>query len=160
MGYADLSSDEGVERLVRTLKTLYNVLVISKRTGSLILRVACPSLEILENLWSDYRSGQLKKEAERCLVTEDFLKEFKLKEIKLRVEMSEEEYKACRHELMKEGEKFRAEDKIEHLFISFKLQYDSVAYDVIHLHQLHSTGGRWVGWWYKQTNQFKIINPK
>ena len=85
--------------------------------GSLIIRVACPSLEILENLWSDHKSGRLEKEAESCLVTEDFLREFNLKEVKLRVEISEEEYKACRHELMKQGEKFRMKNKIEHLFI-------------------------------------------
>ena len=105
------STTEGFNQLLSHLTEAKGVLLVSKDTGSLIIRVACPSLEILENLWSDYRSGQLEKQAESCLVTEDFLREFNLKEVKLRVEMSEEEYETCHHELMKQGEKFRTKTK-------------------------------------------------
>ena len=111
------STKEGFHQFLSHLVEAKKVLLVSKLTGSLIIRVACPSLEILENLWSDYRSGQLETQAERCLVTADFLREFNLKEVKLRVEISEEEYKACCHELMKQGEKCRTKNKIEHLFL-------------------------------------------
>ena len=100
-------TQNGVDKLIEHLRDKNELYPISIRSGCLIIRVGCPSLEILENLWSDYRSGRLEKEAERCLVTADVLREFNLKEVKLRVEISEEEYKACRHELMKQGEKFR-----------------------------------------------------
>ena len=105
------STEEGFNHFLSYLIRMKGVLLVSKDTGSLIIRVACPSLEILENLWSDYRSGELEKQAESCLVTEDFLREFNLKEVKLRVEMSEEEYETCHHELMKQGEKFRTKTK-------------------------------------------------
>ena len=64
--------------------------------GSLMMTVKCVSLQILEELWEDYSSGHLGEMVQKCFVTEDFLKELNLAELKLKTTMEEEEYKACK----------------------------------------------------------------
>lgn len=55
----------------------------------------CSSLEILEELWEDYRSGHLNEIAQKHLITKDILKEFGLTEVKLMTTILREEYTAC-----------------------------------------------------------------
>ena len=47
-----------------------NVELRDKKQGSLILTVHCRTLEILERLWEDYRSGHLDTVAEDCFLTD------------------------------------------------------------------------------------------
>jgi len=63
--------------------------------GSLLIKVKCDSLPILERLWEDYSSGHLGDVVQRCFVTEEILTEFNLAELKLKTTISKEEYKAC-----------------------------------------------------------------
>lgn len=70
-------------------------------TGSLIVMIECGSLEILEGLWEDYRTGYLNEVAQKFLVTEEILKVFGLAQVKLSSTIKEEEYKTCRELLLK-----------------------------------------------------------
>lgn len=70
-------------------------------TGSLIVMIECGSLEILEGLWEDYRTGYLNEVAQKFLVTEEILKVFGLAQVKLSTTIKEEEYKTCRELLLK-----------------------------------------------------------
>jgi len=72
------------------------VIITGVRIGSLLITLKCDSLQILDRLWEDYSSGHLDKVVQRCFVTEEFLVELKLAELKLKTTMSEEEYEACR----------------------------------------------------------------
>ena len=64
--------------------------------GSLLIRVKCDSLLILERLWEDYSRGHLGEVVQRCFVTEEILTELNLAELKLETTISAEEYKACK----------------------------------------------------------------
>ena len=66
------------------------------RHGSLLIKVKCDSLRILERLWEDYSSGHLGDVVQRCFVTEEILTELSLAELKLKTTISKEEYKACK----------------------------------------------------------------
>jgi len=70
--------------------------------GSLLIRVKCDSLQILERLWEDYLSGHLGEVVQRCFVTEKILTALTLAELKLQTTISEEEYKACKKYLRKD----------------------------------------------------------
>ena len=64
--------------------------------GSLLIKVKCDSLQILERLWEDYSLGHLGDVAQRCFVTEEILTKLSLAELKLKTTISKEEYKACK----------------------------------------------------------------
>lgn len=96
--------NKGLDHLLNVLRELKGLVIISTHPGSLTIRVACLSLETLERLWHEYRSGHLQMRAGSCFVTEEFLSKFGLKEVKLTVEISEEEYKSCRRGLRIRGE--------------------------------------------------------
>ena len=64
--------------------------------GSLIIKVKCESLMILEELWTDYSSGHLGEVVQNCFVTEKILKELNLAELRLKTTMDVEEYNACK----------------------------------------------------------------
>lgn len=72
------------------------LLTVDTQPGSLIVTVRCSSLQILEELWQNYRSGHLNKMAQKCLVTKEILTEFGLKEAKLTTTILEKEYRTCR----------------------------------------------------------------
>ena len=78
------------------LKEVRKVLFVEARPGSLIITVECNSLQILEELWDDYCSGQLNEMAQAFLVTEEVIRAFGLINVKLTSTIEEEEYKACR----------------------------------------------------------------
>ena len=68
--------------------------------GCLLITVRCISLEILENLWQAYKSGELNEAAERYLITDELLKEYELREFKFITVIDEEEYRRCKKELI------------------------------------------------------------
>ena len=85
-----------VQSLVEYLRNKLAVRVIKYRVGSLLITVTCSSLQILEGLWEDYRSGHLNKVIEQTLVTPDVLEKLGLSELKLKTTISDEEYNKCK----------------------------------------------------------------
>ena len=88
------SKDEHVEFLTY-LKEM-QLIITGHGVGSLLITVKCDSLQILDRLWKDYLSGHLGEVVQRSFVTEEFLAELSLAELKLKTTISEEEYEACR----------------------------------------------------------------
>ena len=112
----DPSNPEELNGYLQYLRDVREVLVVDTREGSLIVTVECSSLEVLEGLWEDYRTGHLNDMAQKYLVTEDVLKEFGLIEVKLMTTIPEDEYRACReYFLQKPGE----DDRLLHISLSF-----------------------------------------
>lgn len=56
----------------------------------------CNSLEGLESLWQDYRSGCINKIAEKYLVTDEIKRRFHLESVNLATTIQEEDYLACK----------------------------------------------------------------
>ena len=92
----DQSKPEELNGFVRYLKKVRKVLVLDAHSGSLILTALCRSLEILDSLWYDYRTGHLNDMAQKYLVTKEVLKEFDLTELKLTTTIQGKEYMAVR----------------------------------------------------------------
>ena len=78
----------------------YEVLVLTVCKGSIVVSLRCPTLESLEHLWSDYRSGDLDKLAERYLVTDHMKKKLKLETSYLKTTIHEENYLNCKKAFM------------------------------------------------------------
>ena len=89
-------------RLLKYFKVKLGVGVVSDTEGSLLIKVTCSSLEILEGLWEDYSSGHLNEVIEQTLVTSDILEKFGLSELKLKTTIKEEEYKKCKEFFLSE----------------------------------------------------------
>lgn len=66
---------------------------------SLRIAVKCQTLESLEHLWQDYRSGHLNRVAEELLVTDDIKRRFDIESIELKTTISEADYLACKEYL-------------------------------------------------------------
>ena len=94
-----LSFKNSFSLLVEYLRIKLGVEVQESRLGSLVITVACSSLQVLEGLWEDYRSGHLNEVVQETLVTTQVLKELSLRELKLITIISEEEYMACKEQL-------------------------------------------------------------
>ena len=92
----DTTKPEERNEYLRFLAEVRKVLVLDARSGSLILTLLCSSLEILDALWYDYRTGHLNDMAQKYLVTKEVLKEFGLTELKLTTTIQGEEYMAAR----------------------------------------------------------------
>ena len=92
----DPSKPEELNGYLKYLTEVRKVLFKDAQQGSLIITVECSSLEILEELWEDYCSGNLNEMAQKYLVTKDMLKEFGPIEVKLATTIPEDEYTACR----------------------------------------------------------------
>ena len=84
------------DNLIKT----YEVLVLNVCKGSIFISLRCRTLEGLEHLWSDYRSGDLDKLAERYLVTDEIKKKLNLETSYLKTNMDEENYLNCKKALM------------------------------------------------------------
>ena len=97
----DLSTPEEFNGFVRYIEKVRQALIVDVTPGSLIVKLECSSLEILEGLWEDYCTGYLNIMAQKFLVTEEILKEFGLVEVKLTTTIKKEEYRACQ-ELLSE----------------------------------------------------------
>ena len=70
-----------------------NVFIEDIELGSLSITVKCSSLQILEGLWEDYVSGHLNQVVQETLVTNEVLENLGLDDVKLKVFISEEEYR-------------------------------------------------------------------
>ena len=92
----DPSTREEFNEFIQYMEKVRNVMMVDVQTGSLILILECSSLQILEELWEDYCTGHLSEMAQKYLVTEEILKKFGLAEVKLKITIKEEEYRACR----------------------------------------------------------------
>ena len=91
---------EGFKSLTDHLIDAYAVRLVTVRKGSIVIILECPTLESLEHLWSDYRSGHLDKVAERYLVTDKIKRKLNLETICLETTISEENYLNCKKALL------------------------------------------------------------
>ena len=99
----DPSKPEQLNKFLTYLQDVRRVLFVNAEEGSLIITVACNSVEILDELWSDYCKGYVDEMAQKYLVTKDVLKKFGLTNLKLKTAIDEEKYRACQTHL-KSGE--------------------------------------------------------
>ena len=90
--YVVYSFKRPLDLLIRYLKIKLGVDVQSYRLGSLVITVSCSSLEVLEALWNEYRTGGLNEVVQDTLVTRQVLEKLDLSEVKLRTIISEEDY--------------------------------------------------------------------
>ena len=90
--YVVYSFKSSLNLFIRYLKMKLGVDVEDYRLGSLVLTVSCSSLEVLEALWKEYRTGHLNKVVQATLVTAEVLEKLDLSEVKLRTLISEEDY--------------------------------------------------------------------
>ena len=90
--YVVYSFKKPLDLLLEYLKLKLGVDVQGYRLGSLIVTVSCSSLEVLEALWKDYRTGHLNEVVQVTLVRAEVLKELDLREATLRTIISEEDY--------------------------------------------------------------------
>ena len=90
--YVVFSFKRPLELLITYLKLKLGVDVQSYRLGSFVITVSCSSLEVLEALWNEYRTGCLNEVVQDALVTEEVLEKLELSEVKLRTIISEEDY--------------------------------------------------------------------
>ena len=90
--YVVCSFKRPLELLIRYLKIKLGVDVQSYRLGSLVITVFCSSLEVLEALWNEYRTGRFNEVVQDTLVTGEVLEKLELSEVKLRTIISEEDY--------------------------------------------------------------------
>ena len=89
-----------MNRFLQYMEDVRKVVVADIKTGSLIFTLECGSVQILDDLWEDYRTGHLNEVAQRYLVTDDILEEFGLSSLKLASSIKEEDYRACRQRLV------------------------------------------------------------
>ncbi|XP_020632528.1 uncharacterized protein LOC110069356 isoform X3 [Orbicella faveolata] len=97
------SSVQEFEDFNEYMSTVKGIITQDVMLGSLLITVKCRSLQVLEDLWTDYTSGLLNEIVQRCLVTDDVLNDLGLSELKLLTYMREAEYKACKQILQKSG---------------------------------------------------------
>ena len=90
------SFERPLNLLKKYLKMKIEAAVHVFRRGSLIITVSCSSLEVLEELWKEYRTGHLNKVIQATLVTAEVLEKLNLKAVKLRTIISEEDYLSYR----------------------------------------------------------------
>ncbi|CAH3162593.1 unnamed protein product [Porites evermanni] len=90
--YVVYSLKSSLNLFLTYLKMKLGVNVEDYRLGSLVLTVSCSSLEVLEALWKEYRTGHLNKVVQAILVTAEVLEKLDLNEVKLRTLISEEDY--------------------------------------------------------------------
>ena len=110
-----------LELLIRYLKIKLGVDVQSYRLGSLVITVSCSSLEVLEALWNEYRTGRLNEVVQDTLVTGEVLEKLELCEVKLRTIISEEDYLSYKEFLKNRS----GNDEIGTHSYSTELSYDN-----------------------------------
>ena len=96
----DPSNQDQLNGFLQYLTEVRKVLIVDARPGSLIITVRCSSLQILDELWEDYRSGRLNGMAQKFLVTDEILKKFGLKEANVTTTVLEEDYRVCRENFL------------------------------------------------------------
>ena len=119
--YVVYSFKRPLELLIRYLKIKLGVDVQSYRLGSLVITVSCSSLEVLEALWNEYRTGRLNEVVQDTLVTGEVLEKLELSEVKLRTIISEEDYLSYKEFLKNRS----GNDEIGTHSYSTELSYDN-----------------------------------
>ena len=104
--YHDLSTPGSVGAFIEHITKVYNLAVKAVKSGSLILTVQCFTLEGLEMLWNDYRSGCLNDIAERFLVTGELKRKLNVENFRLTITIEEENYLICKKTLMEKTGEF------------------------------------------------------
>lgn len=94
------SNREEFNEFKQYLTEVLKILIVGIRRGSLIITVKCSLLQILEELWEDYCSGHLNEMGQKCLMTEEILREFGLKKAKLTTTIPKREYRTCQQYFM------------------------------------------------------------
>ena len=79
----------------------FRLTISESGVSSLRITVSCTRLEDLEELWRAYTTGALNEAAEKYLVTDAVLRQYKLKELRLTTFIDEEEYRKCKEQLTK-----------------------------------------------------------
>ncbi|XP_078371471.1 uncharacterized protein LOC144655131 [Oculina patagonica] len=100
VGKFDLSSYTGLRDMYVYLVGELHLVDVNFDKGSIKITVKCGTLEILERLCDDYRSGHLNKVAEECLITEKVKDELDMETITLMTTILKEDYLACKLSLM------------------------------------------------------------
>ena len=95
------NSGEGLKAFVDHLTSFYHVSLRGVWKGSVVIILACHTLEGLELLWKDYCSGHLDEVTERYLVSEEIKRRLNLETICVKTVIEEENYWNCRKALMK-----------------------------------------------------------
>ena len=80
-----LSFKESVDLFLRYLWCKRHLLVRNNEVGSWHITVECSSLQVLEGLWEDCRSGHLNSVAQVMLITPPVLQKLSLTELKLKL---------------------------------------------------------------------------
>ncbi|XP_078377695.1 uncharacterized protein LOC144660840 [Oculina patagonica] len=99
-GKFDLSSYQGLLAFHTYLVKERDLMYITFKTGCIEISVKCCTLEILELLWDDYRSGHLNAVAEQYLITKELKEELDMETITLTTTILEMDYLACKMSLM------------------------------------------------------------
>ena len=102
---------QGVRDFTDYLDKAYSLSLLAVHEGSVVIFLGCHSLEGLELLWRDYRSGHLDEVAERYLVSEEIKRKLNLVTICLQTVIEEDNYSNCRKALMKLPSRSSAEYK-------------------------------------------------
>ncbi|XP_068705028.1 uncharacterized protein [Montipora foliosa] len=92
---------EGFDAIKAYLVDILHLRHVSSKKGCIIVNVTCRNLDILEQLWDDYRSGHLNAVAEKCFITKQVKEELGMETIKLTTIILEDDYLACRSSLKK-----------------------------------------------------------
>ena len=87
-----LSFKKSVLSFFRYLRRKRHVRVCYNKLGSWHITVECSSLQVLEGLWEDYRSGHLNSVAQEMLISPQVLEKLGLTELKLKTYISEDQY--------------------------------------------------------------------
>lgn len=110
---------EEFSAFVDDLERMHRLLVVDAHVDCLIVTVRCSCLQILDELWEDYRTGHLNEMVQKYLVTEEILKEFGLIKLQLMTTIVEEEYRACRQYFLQWPGLYNSFEKV-HLVITKK----------------------------------------
>jgi len=78
------------------LELIHDPTLTEGHENSLRFTLKCNSLEGLERLWQDYRSGRINKIAEKYLVTDEMKRRFHSESVNVATTIQEEDYLACK----------------------------------------------------------------
>ena len=94
--------------LIKHMENAYNMNRVAVNVGSLEIVLRCPTLDTLEQLWSDCLTGRLNKVSERYLVTNEVRRKLGLESNILVTTIAEKNYRMCKKALMEMSGEFLA----------------------------------------------------
>ena len=103
---SDVTVDE-LPQYFQHLRLIHNSTPTEGNEDSLRFEVRCNSLEELERLWEDYRSGRLNEISEKYLVTDEIKRRFHVKSVNLATTIQKEDYLACKEFLSSKPSKLK-----------------------------------------------------